>query len=271
MSNICNNCYPHPHILPPKHIHRFVLPLRDIFLNDNSMKIKQYFTTLVALCVASVAFSSCDDEETYAEQKEKERKAIDGFLKRPLTLVDGSGDILVDMGKRIEVIPEWKFIAQDSTTDVQNNEFVLFTNSGVYMQIVRKGPGSPIRSGETKRIITRYFEYNILGDSLQSTSLTPYWATNPDILSAANTSGSVYATFDTSLNGGGPMYLIYKTTSVPEGWLVPLSYVNLGRQRTEHEGIAKVRLIVPHHQGHTDATKGVYPCFYEITYQEMRE
>ena len=50
-----------------------------------------------------------------------------------------------------------------------------------------------------------------------------------------------------------------------------MSYVNLGRQVSAEEGIAKVRLIVPHSQGQTDATSNVYPCFYEITYQEMRE
>ncbi|MCD8265556.1 MAG: DUF4827 domain-containing protein, partial [Prevotellaceae bacterium] len=48
------------------------------------------------------------------------------------------------------------------------------------------------------------------------------------------------------------------------------TYVNIGRQTTEDEGIAKVRLIVPHSQGTADATGNVYPCFYELTYQEMR-
>ena len=67
------------------------------------------------------------------------------------------------------------------------------------------------------------------------------------------------------------MYMVYNKTSVPSGWIVPLSYVNLGRQVSADEGIAKVRLIVPHSQGQTDATSNVYPCFYEITYQEMRE
>ena len=41
--------------------------------------------------------------------------------------------------------------------------------------------------------------------------------------------------------------------------------------RVRDEGIAKVRLIVPHSEGHTSATTNVYPCFYEILYQEMRE
>ncbi len=235
------------------------------------MKIKKYLCVCLALCMAAPMLWSCDDDETYAEQKEKERKAIDGFLKRKLTLLDAQGDTLLDMGKKIEVIPEWQFIEQDSTTSLEKNEFVLFPGTGVYMQIVRKGPGEPIRSGETKRIICRYYEYNILGDSLQSTNQTPYWATNPDILDVSNSSGTINASFNTTMNGGGPMYMIYKNVSVPNGWLVPLTYINLGRQKAPNEGIAKVRLIEHHSEGQTDATNNVYPCFYEITYQEMRE
>lgn len=232
---------------------------------------KKYLSVCVALCVFTAAVCSCDDDETYADQKKKERKAITAFLKRDLTLLDAQGDTLINMGKAISVIPEWKFNDQDSVTDLENNEFVLFPGSGVYMQIVRKGPGDPIRSGETKRVICRYFEYNILGDSLQSTNRTSYWATNPDVMDVSNNSGTINASFNTTLNGGGAMYMIYKNVSVPNGWLIPLNYINLGRQKAEDEGIAKVRLIVPHSEGQTDATNNVYPCFYEISYQEMRE
>ena len=58
--------------------------------------------------------------------------------------------------------------------------------------------------------------------------------------------------------------------TVPNGWLTPLSFVRIGRQ-TSDEGIAKVRLILPHSEGQSDATTNVYPCFYEISYQEMRD
>ena len=66
------------------------------------------------------------------------------------------------------------------------------------------------------------------------------------------------------------MYAAYSSTSVPKGWLVPLSYIKVGRQFSEDQ-ISKVRLIVPHSEGHANATSSVYPCFYEITYQEMRD
>ena len=224
----------------------------------------------LAFCAVAAALCSCDDDETYADQKEKERKAIAAFLNRNLILLDAQGDTLLNMGK-IKVISEQQFINQDSTTNLDENEYVLFTNNGVYMQIVRKGPGEPIRSGETKRVICRYFEYNILGDSLQTSNQTPYWATNPEVLDVSNNSGTINASFNTTLNGGGAMYMIYKNVSVPNGWLVPLNYINLGRQKSEDEGIAKVRIIVPHSEGQTDATNNVYPCFYEISYQEMRE
>ena len=55
--------------------------------------------------------------------------------------------------------------------------------------------------------------------------------------------------------------------SVPEGWLVPLSYIKLGRPQKEGDEIAKVRLIVPHEMGHEVALKGVCAFYYEITYE----
>ena len=64
--------------------------------------------------------------------------------------------------------------------------------------------------------------------------------------------------------------MIYGSTSVPSGWIVPLTYVNLGRY-TSSDAIALVRMIVPHSQGTANATSNVYPCFYEISYQEMRD
>ena len=64
------------------------------------------------------------------------------------------------------------------------------------------------------------------------------------------------------------MYTAYSDKSVPAGWLVPFTYINIGRQVSTEQPIAKVRLIVPHSQGQKDASSRVYPCFYEISYQE---
>ncbi len=224
---------------------------------------------MTCVLAAGFALTACDDDETYAEQKEKERKAINAFLARdPLVLIDQSGDTLLNTGK-IKVITESAFEAQDSTTNLAENEYVLFSSSGVYMQIVRQGVGEKLQSGETKRILCRYFEYNILGDSLQTSNTIPYYISNLDILDVSNNSGTITASFNVS-DYVGVMYLTYASTVVPNGWIVPLTYVNIGRQTTADEGIAKVRLIVPHSEGTSTATSNVYPCFYEITYQEMR-
>ena len=63
----------------------------------------------------------------------------------------------------------------------------------------------------------------------------------------------------------------YNTTNVPAGWLEPLHYVNLGRYTGEKDQIAKVRVVVPHSSGTTRASSKVYPCFYEITYEQGRQ
>lgn len=234
------------------------------------IKTNKYFCYFALAVGVFLSLASCSDEETYAEQKEKESKAIRSFLKRDICILGQDGDTVCNVGK-INVIEEKQFYAQDSMTNVEKNEYVLFKGTGVYMQIIRKGPGQKLAKGETKRVICRFIEYNILGDSLQLRNDVLYWHTNPEILDVENNSGTITASFNTSINGGGAMYLIYSNTSVPSGWIVPLSYVNIGRQKTPDEGIAKVRLIVPHSQGTTDATTAVYPCFYEITYQEMRD
>lgn len=224
---------------------------------------------ILLLILTLAALAACNDDETYADQKDKERDAIEAFLKRsPLTLRNGSGDTLLSI-PHITVISEAQFAAQDSMTDVAKNEFVRFDATGLYMQIVRKGAGRPIQSGEHRRVICRYWEYNILSDSLQTTNQAIYWATTPDIMDVTNNYGTITASFDKT-NGGGAMYMVYNTTAVPTGWITPLTYVNLGRYSSE-EGIAKVRLIVPHTAGQQDATSNVYPCFYEISYEAMRD
>ena len=52
----------------------------------------------------------------------------------------------------------------------------------------------------------------------------------------------------------GLMYSYYGT-SVPAGWLVPLTYVR---------DMAHVRLIVPSKMGHSTAMQSVYPYYYDI-------
>ncbi len=197
-----------------------------------------------------VIVSSCDDTETYAEQRDRENSAISQFLR------DSS----------ITVIDEDQFREQDYTTNLENNEFVLMQNSGVYMQIVREGHGSPIENGETTTVLCRFTERNLLTDSIQLSNEVLAFASIPEKMSVTNTNGTFSASFDQT---SSLMYTYYGSTSVPSGWLVPFSYINLSRH-TADDAIAKVKLIVPSTQGHQYASSGVYPCYYSITYERGR-
>jgi hypothetical protein len=51
--------------------------------------------------------------------------------------------------------------------------------------------------------------------------------------------------------------------------MVPLSYIKVGRPQSIEEDCAKVRLIVPHTQGHATASSNVVPFYYVITFQRQ--
>lgn len=207
---------------------------------------------LAAIALLSLlSIASCDDTETYAEQKDKERAAINKFIN------DSS----------ITVISEAQFKEQDSTTDVSKNEFVLFNNSGVYMQIVRKGCGKYMKNGETATVLCRFTETNLLTDSLQLTNDILSFSSIVDKMTVSMSGGTFTASF---ISGESVMASAYSSTSVPSGWLVPLKYVKLGRPTNADEEIAKVNIIVPHTQGHQYASSGVYPCYYTLTYERGR-
>ena len=78
--------------------------------------------------------------------------------------------------------------------------------------------------------------------------------------------GSTYtATFISGL-----MLSTYGST-VPEGWLVPLEYIKVGRLTKPEDELARVKLIVPHSQGTTNNAKSnVLPYYYDITFQRGR-
>lgn len=197
--------------------------------------------------IAIVAvLASCNDYETYGDKKEKERNAISKFIS----------------DSAITVISEEQFIKQGKTTDLSRNEYVRFDKNGVYMQIVREGCGSMILDGQKLNLVCRFSEFNLLADSVEARNNTAGYASTPDIMYVSRTSSTYTAAFLS-----GVMYNYY-SASVPAGWLVPLSYVKVGRPQSENEDCAKVRLIVPHTQGHATASSYVTPYFYEITYQK---
>ena len=186
---------------------------------------------------------SCNDYETYGELKEKERDAI-------AKLISDSNYVIIN---------EEQFIKQDSQT-IGDKQFVYLSKSGVYMQLVNKGKGEKIKDGETLYIICRFIEKSIEDTtSINNTSMNIYL---PDIMRVTRTGSTYSATFIEGL-----MYNTYGA-SVPEGWLVPIQYINIARQQDQ---LAKVRLIVPHSQGTTNNAKSnVKPYFYQISFQRGR-
>lgn len=215
------------------------------------------------MVVTSIAVVSCGQSNTsYAEQKKRESKAIDSFVKREVVLMY-EGDTLLYIGK-INPITEEEFVNQDSTTNLERNEYVRFSRTGIYMQIVRKGTGTYIGRNETRQVSARFWEYNILGDSLQLSNVNGAYIGNPEVMNISNNYGTFSGSYDTTSPTGSLIYNMYGNSSVIAGWLAAMPYLRLGRQSGE-EGVAKVRLIVPHSQGQVHATTNVYPCFYELT------
>jgi hypothetical protein len=208
---------------------------------------------LFIMIAFAAVLSSCNDYETYGDKKEKERNAIAKFIS------DSS----------IVVISEDQFNQQGHTTDLARNEFVKLDKTGVYMQIVRSGCGSMLADGESTRLVCRFSEYDILEDTTTVCNNNPDMSLNgksvvalPDIIQVSRTSGSYNASFES-----GVMLTVYRSASVPAGWLVPLSYIKVGRPQSLTDECAKVRLIVPHSQGHASASSNVTPCYYELTFQ----
>ena len=213
---------------------------------------------LFILIAAAAVLASCNDYETYGDKKEKERNAIAKFIS------DSS----------IVVISEDQFNRQGQTTDLARNEYVKFDKNGVYMQIVRQGCGTKIQDGEKTKLVCRFSEFSLLEDTItlcnnnnkmiyyNEAGIPMSQASWPDIMQVSRTGSSYNATFLS-----GFMCEKYGSAAVPSGWLVPRSYVNVGRPQSADEEYSKVRLIVPHSQGHVTASSNVIPYFYEITFQ----
>ena len=192
---------------------------------------------VAAMTMIATLWCSCDDVETYAEMKEKEKAHIEDFISE----------------QGIKVITKAEF-EKDTITDVEKNEFVLFEDKGVYMQIVRRGEGKMMEDGDRTVFMARYLEQNIeTGDTISANLYA-----SPDYFTCKREGDSFTASFTQ-----GYMLKVYGSSAVPSGWLVPFSYITPGRPNDKG---AKVRLIVPHGQGTTTASQYVYPTYYEITY-----
>ena len=196
---------------------------------------------IFVLPLLALLFVACDDTVTYSEMKEKERDAVNKFVK----------------DKGIKIISYAEFIANDSTTDLAKNEFVEIDD--VYMQIVNNPKDAAdarrIADGDTRNMLVRYHEFNIKeGDTISSNR----YMADADEMRVTNTDGSYSATFTS-----GVMASIYGN-AVPTGWLTPLNYLYFTRKTAN---LAEVILIVPHSKGTVTASNQVYPCLYRISFQ----
>ncbi len=200
---------------------------------------------LVACCLAPLV--GCNDYETYGDQKEKERKAIRQFLA----------------DSAFTVISEQQFHEQGDVTDVSKREFVYMNDNGVYMQIVHKGCGTPIADGENSDLLVRFVEVCLLDSTVFYNDVNPY---DVDVMNVKRTGNSFTASFTS-----GSWLSVYQSETVPAGLIVPLPYLNMGRPRSADDHIAKVRLIVPHTQGNSNASYYVYPYYYEISFQRKTD
>ena len=202
---------------------------------------KSIFAVLLLAGIALL--SACNDYETYGEMKEKERDDIAKFIK----------------DSAINVISETEFEKQGKTTNLSRNEFVYLKKSGVYMQIVNKGDGSLLEDGKSINLLCRFFELNIKNQTVLYNSYN--YVYQNDKLNVQRAGSNYTASFVS-----GRMYETYGA-SVPAGWLVTFNYLNVGRSTAN---LARVRLIVPHSQGHSIASQNVYPYYYELTFQRER-
>ena len=192
-------------------------------------KLTLFFLSLLAL---SLGFQACDDSKTYAEMLEVEKDGINDFIKK----------------EKIKVISQSQFYAQDSMTNVKENEYVQLA-SGVYMQIVDKGSeneADTVKSND--EILVRFVEYSILDKDTTLSNLSA--VETVDAFRYTVTSSSIAGTFLQ-----GYMMTYYSSPAVPAGWLVPLTYVR---------DMAHVRLIIPSKMGHQTAMQYVYPYYYDI-------
>ena len=197
-------------------------------------KLVLLFFGIIATCIV---FHACNNGVTYAEMLDEEKEAISNFIR----------------DNDIKVITQKEFQDAGCVTDVSKNEFVQ-TTSGVYMQIIDKGsenPADTIRNNDM--VLVRYEEWRLERDSdavMVMSNLTESQIANVDIFRYMSSSSSATGVFSS-----GMMYYVYQSVNVPQGWLVPFTYIRDG---------ARVKLIVPSKMGHETAMNAVNAYYYDI-------
>ena len=225
--------------------------------------MKKLLLAMIAFA-AIFSFAACSDNETYADMRNRELDSISAFLKNEnITVISEA-----EFQKRFD---EGKTLTEHTNG---KNEYVLFNSNGIYMQVIEQGCGDYIHKGETATVLVRFDEYNlntrakICDESWQlSNNIAAYsFYTDPIILT--NNSGTFSGSFETRKS---LMAITYGSSSysgvsgmVPSGWLVPFTWLKMGRPKTDDDRIAHIRLLVPHSYGTTQASGNVQACLYEM-------
>lgn len=196
--------------------------------------MKKILGLLTFALLTFVMFPSCDDSKTYAEMMEEERELIKQFM------ADSSFYSVDNMPADTVFAPK---------------EFLLFSD-GLYMQIEDNGSGKSFENG--MEVTVRFTECRLHDGVVISNNKSSAQGVNPDVF-RYQVSGSTQSGIFIAENDSETSYMasLYGSTAVPSGWLVPLKYIKDG---------GKVRLIVPHKLGQSDALYYVYPCYYELQY-----
>lgn len=219
---------------------------------------------------------ACDDTETYADQRNRERDSINAFLRNE--------QITVITEKQFNERFESGAVLTDTVPVSKGgkNEYVLFESNGVYMQVLEQGCGDYIQQGKSEEVLVRFDEYNIntrakiCDDALTCSNNYIGASFNPDNIRITNTSGTFTGVFTKPASSifcrtyNYSSYTGSYSGTVPSGWLVPFTWVKIGRGNGEGEKIAHVRLLVPHTYGSTTASGSVYACLYDMTLQKGR-
>lgn len=231
--------------------------------------MKNFLFAMIAFA-AVFSFAACNDSETYKDKRDRELDSISSFLRK----------------ENIKVISEdeftrrWNDNQRLTDTAKNNNEWVLFNSNGIYMQVIDQGCGDYIKKGETADVLIRFDEYNLsYAAEMSNKCLTlsnnvPAYSYYVDKMSVTNTSGTFTGSFVNPK--ASLMALTYNSSytgissTVPSGWLIPFSWVKIGRPKTDDERIAHIRLLVPHSYGTTSASGSVQACVYDMTLQKGR-
>ncbi len=231
--------------------------------------MKNFLFAMIAFA-AVLSFAACNDSETYKDMRDRELDSISSFLRKESIKVISED----------EFTRRWNDNQRLTDTAKNNNEWVLFNSNGIYMQVIDQGCGDYIKKGETADVLVRFDEYNLsYAAEMSNKCLTlsnnvPAYSYYVDKMSVTNTSGTFTGSFVNPK--ASLMALTYNSSytgissTVPSGWLIPFSWVKIGRPKTDDDRIAHVRLLVPHSYGTTSASGSVQACVYDMTLQKGR-